>query len=65
MSSSEIADDDPDASTVRRELFVLPDDRFCVNDVADRRRDDVDYLASALERLSMRVDSQGERDEED
>ena len=34
-------EDEPDKI---QELFVLPDDRYCVNDVANRRRDVVEEL---------------------
>ena len=40
--------DDPDAPDVV-ELFALPDDRFCVNDVADRCSDVAERLKSALD----------------
>ena len=35
--------------TERLELFVLPDDRYCVNDVADRCADVVETLSQALD----------------
>ena len=47
--SPEERDDDPNA-TENLELFALPDDRYCVNDVADR-------CAEIAEKLKMALDA--------
>ena len=42
---TERREDEPDKI---QELFVLPDDRYCVNDVANRRRDVVEDLERVI-----------------
>ena len=41
--------EDEFAPTERVELFVQPDDRYCVNDVADRLQDDAERLKPSLD----------------
>lgn len=41
--------EDEFAPTERVELFVQPDDRYCVNDVADRLQDDAERLTPSLD----------------
>ncbi|MGI6402550.1 MAG: sulfatase-like hydrolase/transferase [Thermoguttaceae bacterium] len=48
--------EDEFAPVERFELFVFPDDRYCVNDVADRCQDDVDALRPYL-RMASESDS--------
>lgn len=45
-----LRDDELEAPTERVELFVLPDDRYCVNDVADRCVDVADAVRELLDR---------------